>query len=369
MGGVETYFRQLLRQLQLEGGDHSYLILCKNTDVNYIDLQSPRFSLKVFEIGRPSIQWLIRSTLFELTHVDILKPWMNHLAIDVLHHPFTILEPLNIKIPSVLTFWDMQQEFYPEFFSRKEIRFRNYAYQASAHKARQIIVNSDFTKSCLIERYSVRPEKIDVIYTGFGDDYRPITDEIALDVIRQRYRLPANFIYYPAALWPHKNHKVLLDAISLVRDRYDLRVNLVLSGMSVGRGKELRAEILRRGLEGMVTVLGYLPYEDIPSLYNLATMMVFPSLFEGFGIPLVEAMACGCPIICSTATSIPEVVGKAALLFDPLSTEELASAIWKVWDNRELRGKMRLAGLERAVMFNWRDTARRTLAVYEKACN
>jgi len=119
----------------------------------------------------------------------------------------------------------------------------------------------------------------------------------------------------------------------------------------------------------MVTVLGYLPYEDLPSLYNLATMMVFPSLFEGFGIPLLEAMACGCPVVCSRTTSIPEVVEKAALLFDPQSAEEIASAIFKVWNDIDLRGKMRLAGLKRAGMFDWRETARRTLAVYEKACD
>jgi glycosyltransferase involved in cell wall biosynthesis len=369
MGGVETYFRQLLHQLQLEDRAHSYLIACKNTDVGSFELKDPRFSVKVFEIGRPSLRWLIRGALFEVAHIDIIKQLMSRLPVDVLHHPFTVLEPLNLKIPSVLTFWDMQQEFYPEFFTRKEMRFRNYSYRASTHQARRIIVNSEFTRTCLVERYGVSPEKTDVIYTGYGDEYRPIKDEAALDAVRHRYRLPDKFIYYPAALWPHKNHRVLFDAISLVHDRYGLKVNLVLSGMTTGRGKELRAEILRRGLEGMVTILGYLPYEDIPSLYNLATMMVFPSLFEGFGIPLVEAMACGCPVLCSNTTSIPEVVGKAALLFDPQSAMEMASAILKLWNNLELCSKMSLAGLARAEIFDWRETARQTLAVYEKACD
>jgi glycosyltransferase involved in cell wall biosynthesis len=369
MGGVETYFRQLLHHLQLEDGAHSYLIACKNTDVGSFKLQNPRFSVKAFEIGKPSLQWLIRSVLFEVAHIDIIKPLMNRLPVDVLHHPFTVLEPLNLRIPSVLTFWDMQQEFYPEFFTRREMRLRKYAYRASTKQARRIIVSSEFTRKCLVERYGVNPEKTDIVYTGYGDEYRPIKDDAILYVVRHRYRLPDEFIYYPAALWPHKNHCVLFDAVRLVHDRYGLKVNLVLSGMSTGRGSELRAEILRRGLEGMVTVLGYLPYEDLPSLYNLATMMVFPSLFEGFGIPLLEAMACGCPVVCSRTTSIPEVVEKAALLFDPQSAEEIASAIFKVWNDIDLRGKMRLAGLKRAGMFDWRETARRTLAVYEKACD
>jgi glycosyltransferase involved in cell wall biosynthesis len=369
MGGVETYFRQLLHHLQLESGAHDYLIACKNTDVDSFELQNPRFSMKVFNIGRPSLRWLIRGVMLEVAHFDIIKSSINQLPVDVIHHPFTVLEPLGLKIPSVLTFADMQQDFFPEFFTRRELRFRGYAFKASVHEARRIIVHAQFTRDCLIERYGVKADKIDVITHGYGEEYRPIKDDAALDAVRYRYRLPDGFIYYPAALWPHKNHRVLFDAVSLVHDRYGLKVNLVLSGMTTGRGSELRAEILRRGLEGMVTVLGYLPYEDLPSLYNLATMMVFPSLFEGFGIPLLEAMACGCPVVCSRTTSIPEVVGKAALLFDPQSAEEMASAIFKVWNDRELRGKMRLAGLERAEMFDWRETARRTLAVYEKACN
>ncbi|MHC1696702.1 MAG: glycosyltransferase family 4 protein [Geobacteraceae bacterium] len=368
-GGTETYFRQLLRHLQFESGEHSYIIACKNTEIGNFELQNPRFSVKEFKIGKPSLRWLIRGVLFEVAHIDIMKPMINSLPVDVLHHPFTVLEPLNLKIPSVLTFWDMQQEFYPGFFTRQQMRYRNYAYRTSAHQARRIIVSSEFTRTCLVELYDVSPEKIDIIYTGCGDGYRPIEDDAVLVAVKNRYSLPDEFIYYPAALWPHKNHHTLFDAVSLVRDKYGLNVKLVLSGMSTGRGSWLRAEILRCGLEEVVTVLGYLPYEDLPGLYNLATMMVFPSLFEGFGIPLVEAMACGCPIACSTATSIPEVVGRAAVLFDPMSVEEMAAAIFKVWDNRELRGKMRLDGLERAEMFDWRETACQTRAVYEKACN
>ena len=369
MGGVETYFRQLLRYLQFESGAHNYLITCKNTEVNSFELQNPRFSIKVFNIGRPSFSWLIRGVLFEVAHFDIIKSSMNQLPVDVIHHPFSLLEPLGLKIPSVLTFWDMQQEFYPEFFTRREKRFRNFSFIASAQQAKRIIVSSNFTKKCLVERYRVSPDKIDVVYTGVGKEYRPVTDLAVLDEVIVRYCLPDVFIYYPAALWPHKNHHTLLDALCLIRDRYGIEVNLVLSGMSTGRAGELRTEILKRNLQELVTVLGYIPYEDLPSIYNLATIMVYPSLFEGFGIPLVEAMACGCPVVCSNSTSIPEVVGNAALMFDPLSVDEMASTLFKAFNDSALRCKMSIAGLERSKLFNWRDTARQTQAVYEKACD
>ena len=368
MGGVETYFRQLLLHLQLDCGVHDYLIVCKNTDVDSFELQNPRFSMKVFNIGRPSLRWLIRGVVFESMHRDIITSSMNRLPVDVIHHPFTIIEPLGTKIPSVLTFWDMQQEFYPQFFSHREMRFRNFTFPASTQQARRIIVSSTFTKKCLIERYQVDPDKIDIVYTGYGKEYHPLTDSVVLNSARARYNLPDAFIYYPAALWPHKNHRTLLDALCLIRDRYGVMLNLVLSGMSTGRAGELRTEILRRNLQDAVTVLGYIPYEDLPSLFNLATIMVYPSLFEGFGIPLVEAMACGCPVVCSHCTSMPEVVGDAALMFDPQSVDEMATTILNAVSNRALRFKMSTAGLEQAKLFNWGETARKTQAVYEKAC-
>lgn len=367
MGGVETYFRQLLYHLQMEDGNNDYTVTCKNTEADFFRLFNPRFSVKQLGFGRPSLRWLIRGVLFEVAHIDIIAPLMDSVAVDVFHHPFSVLEPQGLRIPSVLTFWDMQHEFYPEFFTRSELRYRNYAFRASAQKANRIIVSSEFTKMCLIEYYGVLSDKIDVIYTGYGEICRPIDDHGGLEAIRSKYKLPDSFIYYPAALWPHKNHRALLDTICLVRNKHGLNVNLVLSGMSAARSDELRDEIRQRMLEEVVTVLGNIPYDDLPYLYNLATMMIFPSLFEGFGIPLVESMACGCPVICSNNTSIPEVVGDAALLFDPLSVDEMASSIIRIWNDSTLRDKLRLAGLKRVKRFDWRETARKTRAVYQKA--
>lgn len=369
IGGLETYFRQLLHHLQLEDKENDYTITCKNSPFGEFRLFNPRFSVKKFGFERPSLGWLLRGTLFELTHIDIIKQYMNRLPVDLIHHPFTVLEPLELNIPSVLTFADMQHEFFPEFFSRRELRYRDYAYKASVHKARQIIVHSQFTKDCLIEKYGIKDEKIDVITHGYDNNFRPVEDCSILEFIKEKYKLPDSFIYYPAALWPHKNHRALLDAICLVRNKHGHNVNLILSGMSTGRAAELRNEIQQRGLEEAVSVLGYIPYDDLPYLYNLATMMIFPSLFEGFGIPLIEAMACGCPVVCSNTTSLPEVVGtQVALLFDPHSIEEMSSAIIKVLEDVKLREMMRLAGLKRAEKFDWHETARKTRAVYEKTC-
>jgi glycosyltransferase involved in cell wall biosynthesis len=140
----------------------------------------------------------------------------------------------------------------------------------------------------------------------------------------------------------------------------------VLTGIAKKAQNEILEEIARLGLTEMVRILGYLSYDELPYLYNLARMMVFPSLFEGFGIPLVEAMACGCPVLCSNVTSIPEVVGNAGVMFDPLSSEDMAQKIWAVWNDDRRLAELRALGTEQVKKFNWEETARKTVGVYEK---
>jgi glycosyltransferase involved in cell wall biosynthesis len=157
-----------------------------------------------------------------------------------------------------------------------------------------------------------------------------------------------------------------LAALQLLHERYGFDGELVLTGIAMRSHNELLDEIERRGLKDKVRVLGYLPYEELPYLYKLARIMVFPSLFEGFGIPLVEAMACGCPVVCSDVTSIPEVVGDAAVTCDPNSFEDMADKIWTVWNDDGQIEKMRARGLARADLFSWEKTARQTLDVYRR---
>jgi len=141
----------------------------------------------------------------------------------------------------------------------------------------------------------------------------------------------------------------------------------VLTGIAMQSHGAMLQEIRRLDLVGTVKVLGYLPSDELPALYNLARVMVFPSLFEGFGIPLVEAMACGCPVVCSNATSIPEVVGEAGVLFNPNSAEDMAENINSVWQDDDRISAMRARGRERARLFDWETTARKTVTTYERA--
>lgn len=173
-------------------------------------------------------------------------------------------------------------------------------------------------------------------------------------------------MYYPAATWPHKNHKTLLQAFKILKDWCGFEGDLVLTGIAKQSHDDISAQIELLGIKDDVKVLGYLPYEELPCIYNLARLLVFPSLFEGFGIPLVEAMACGCPVVCSNVTSIPEIVGAAGVMFDPDSAEDMAEKLMSVWWDDEQICKMRSEGLERVKLFSWENTALKTLRCFEK---
>ncbi len=366
MGGIETYLRNLIDSLQKIDHENSYVVLCDDHYAKEFQLFNGSFRIESMNYTRPSPMWLLRGVLRNTIKIDVLRPVFNRLKVDVIHHPFSILNPMSIKLPSVLTFVDMQHEFLPQFFSAGEMKMRKEFFRPSAEQATRIIAISGHVKSSLIERYEISPGKIDVVYLGHDSRYR-VYDAGSLQEMRSKVDLNRPFIYYPGATWPHKNHKMLLAALSIMKDRYRFDGQLVLTGIAKKSYGDMLDEIRRLGLGDTVNILGYLPYEDLPYIYNLARIMVFPSLFEGFGIPLVEAMACGCPVVCSNATSIPEVVGDSGVFFDPYSAEDMADKIWKAWNDEEQLKSMRARGIERAKIFNWDDTARRTIEVYRKA--
>jgi glycosyltransferase involved in cell wall biosynthesis len=367
MGGMETYFRNLLYYLQQLDHSNSYWLLCDERYAGEFELLNPSFTLRPLNYTQPSWKWFVRGVLRNALKVDILRPAFNRLEVDLVHHPFSMLNPMGCRISSVLTFQDMQHEFFPEFFSPFDLGQRREFYRRSAEEATRIIAISGHVKSDLVERYEINPDKIDVVYIGYNPAYRIIADANVLDTIRRKHDLNKPFIYYPAGTWPHKNHKTLLAALKIMKERYSFAGQLVLTGVAKQAHASLEAEIARLGLDGTVRMLGYLPYDELPGLYNLARMLVFPSFFEGFGIPLVEAMACGCPVACSNATSIPEVVGDAGLIFDPNSAEEMASKVWQLWNDEALREDLRTRGLQRAGIFTLDIMARETIKVYEKA--
>lgn len=368
MGGTETYFRKLYENLQRLDDGFCFTVACLDevaSELTPFSTNTDLFIIRKYSKNDPRRHVL--SFLKKAFSIDYVKWSMTSLDADLIHFPFTFMYPMGLKRPSVLTFHDMQHEFFPEFFSPRKLKRRDREYRVSVAAANRIIAISEFTKQCLVERYGESPQKIDVVYLGIDAEYQPVKEQRTLHEVKAKYGLDRPFLYYPAATWPHKNHKRLLAAIRIIMDRYGFDGDLVLTGVPKQSHDDVGNEIDRLRLTEQVKLLGYIPYEELPTLYSLARLLVFPSLFEGFGIPLVEAMACGCPVLCSNSSSMPEVVGNAGGLFDPASEEDMAERIWSVWNDDALILEMSTKGVERAKHFTWETTARNTLEVYKKA--
>lgn len=367
IGGIETYLRQLIAALgQVDKVNEYTLFVGEHNQTIFQDITYPNFKQVTISIPPTFYAWSSR-ILRRLRVISnpITRQLQAH-RLDLLHYPGTTIDQLEIEIPCVLTMHDIQHEVYPEFFSGRELARRRRAYQPSARKARHIITDSEFTKNSLIEKYHIPPQKITTIHFGVNPAFQAHLDPAWVSQIRDHYHLPQQFIYFPANLWPHKNHRRLFEALKLVRQKYGHQAcHLVLSGIFALQQEALQALINEYGLQEATLVLGYLPFADLAGIYAAATALIFPSLFEGFGLPVLEAMACGCPVICANTTSLPEVAGPAAVFIDPRNVDEMAEAIHAVLDNHTLRASLKTQGLARAKQFSWQKAAQETIKVYQ----
>lgn len=260
----------------------------------------------------------------------------------VVHFPLTIRIPPLPRRAVVTTVHDLQHEVFPSFFSRGELLYRRLVYPASIRYSRRIIAISEHARRSLLERYRLRPETVRTIYNGIDHErFRPGAEE------RER------FILYPANRWPHKNHERLFDAMKILRARHE-DVRLVLTGTG-----HAGAPVP----EGVVD-LGRVEASELARLYRTAAATVMPSLYEGFGMPVLEAMASGCPVACSNTTALPEVAGDAARLFDPMSPAGIADALADVLEHPE---RFSQKGIARAALFTWDRAAREHDEIYSEA--
>jgi glycosyltransferase involved in cell wall biosynthesis len=283
-------------------------------------------------------------------------------GLDVVHFPVTVPIP-RTGLPEVVTLFDVQHLDMPRFFSRAERGYRRWAYEGAAREATTTITSSKYSRRRLIESAGVDPERIEVVYLGI-DHERFNLDGSRDDKQLAGMALPERFIVYPANLWPHKNHGRLVDAIASIEDR---ELCLVLTGQTYGQRERLMDRVGRAGIADQVRHFGYVEQEALPALYRRAQAMIFPSLYEGFGAPPLEAMACGCPVAASMAGSLEEICGEAAVTFDPTAADAIAQAIDRVTADAELRGRLRDLGLRRALKFDWHIAATEHLAIYRRA--
>jgi len=291
--------------------------------------------------------------------------------VDVFHSPDFTLPPVW-RARAVLTVHDLSFLRVPECFTGALRRYLERVVPRSVRRADHVIADSHSTKRDLVELLGTPAGKVTVIHSGVEPRFRPIIDRAALGPVRQRYDLPERFIISVGTLQPRKNFATLVEAFARLKSETGnwkpgaRSLKLVIAG---GRGwlyEEIFARVEALGLQGDVLFPGFVADEDLPALYNLAEAFVLPSLYEGFGLPPLEAMACGTPVVTSNVSSLPEVVGDAGLMVEPADVESLAVAIERVLEDGGLRREMVQRGLARAKEFTWERAARRLLGVYTR---
>jgi glycosyltransferase involved in cell wall biosynthesis len=258
---------------------------------------------------------------------------------------------------------------FPECYLKPSLEKLLQEVPGCARKATLIIAVSQSTKEGLVNLLGIPPQKIRVVPLAVASRFKVVEDEALKESIRRKYALPPRFFLFVGLLNPRKNGVRLIQAYHRFKSETDLPHKLVFVGAKGWLYEDVLAQIEELGLEKEIIFTGYVADEDLPPIYNLAEALVYPSLYEGFGLPILEAMACGTPVITSNVSSAPEVAGGAALLVDPYDVDQLAEVMYKVASQGDLRAYLTRHGLKRARDFSWEKTALETLAVYEEAYN
>jgi len=358
--GVTEYTRQLLGNLLRIDKENTYLLFYNalkplsekyQTEFNQknVELKSFRYPNKIFNTTL---------VLFNQPKIDKLLG-----GVDVIFSPNINFLSLSGGCKHIITIHDLSFDLYSNFYSMKGRIWHGIVRPKKlVEKSDKVIAVSENTKKDLIDRYKLRPDKIKVIYSGIDFDFFHEIDENKKEEIRKKYNLDKPFILTLGNIEPRKNIQGLIEAFNNLKDKYNLEHQLVF----IGAGNQRYLNYLRRSLPYSSDILftGYISSEEKAYLYRLSSLFVYPSFYEGFGFPPLEAMACGVPVICSNSSSLPEIVGNAGLLVDGYNINELTESIFQMLTNNGLRDNFIKRGLERAKFFSWRKTAQDTLQLF-----
>ncbi|NOZ73613.1 MAG: glycosyltransferase family 4 protein [Chloroflexi bacterium] len=353
--GISWYTLRLLQALAQIDHENEYVLLQHRKQVEAL-LTAPNFSVATL-MTPPHFrfeQWpLSLETLF--------------LDLDLIHSP-DFIPPLHNRIPAVITVHDLGFLLYPNFVTADAARYYGQT-ELAVKRASRIIAVSNSTRTDLVKLLGTPESKISVIYEAADPLFKPISVKEARQCLREaQISIPEQFILAVGTIEPRKNLGTLLRAYLRLRADYGLKLPLVLAGEPGWLFDDIQTFVQQQQLEKDVFIIGRIAgNEELRALYNLATMLVHPAFYEGFGLPPLESMACGTPVVCSNAGSLPEVVGDAALMAPPEDVERWTLAILRMAQDADLREEFRQKGLERARQFSWEKAAEQTLQVYQQA--
>jgi glycosyltransferase involved in cell wall biosynthesis len=299
------------------------------------------------------------ASLFGLTQQLSVRRLLRRLDVDSYHSPYYLM-PYRAGPPTVVTLYDLIAELFPEYVSRRARLLFRATTRLALSAAREVITISEASRRDLLARYRLPSERVTVIPLAPAEQFAPQEDR-AIRRVRDRYDL-RDYVLYVGINKPHKNLVRLVEAWQ----RVETDAQLVIAGAWDPRYPEPKRRASSLGIDDRVTFLGPVDDDDLPALYAGARLFVFPSLYEGFGLPVIEAMACGTPVACANTSSLPEVAGDAAALFDPHDAAGIAAVVGELLANEALRLKHRSLGLTRAAGFSWSRAAAATLGVYRR---
>ncbi len=350
--GVGYYTEHLLHHLVQEGPDDEVVVI-SNRPVETTRPLPSRVRVEVSPGHLPRMVWM---------QTQAPRLLRRH-VVDVAHFTNGMV-PLASSVPTVVTIHDVSLTMYPRFHPSRRVLLNRPLVDLSVKKADAIITVSESAKRDILQTYGLAQERVHVVHEAAAPEFRSIGDVRELDRVRRRYDLAERFILCVGTIEPRKNLPRLIEGFARRRRSGELPHQLVCVGPYGWLSRDVDALIERLQIADAIRFAGYVPFDDLPAIYNLAEMFVFPSVYEGFGLPVIEAMACGTPVITGQVPALAEVAGGAVEQVDRLDADQLGDAMVKLSGDRAYREALRAKGLERAKAFSWERAARDTMKVY-----
>jgi len=350
--GISRYCLQLMQALAEIDHEDQFVVFQSRRDTRQLVAQSNFQRRPVWTPSHHPLEQYFLSLELRFT------------PLDVLHSP-DFIPPFRRRCRSIITIHDLVFLLYPQFLTKSSARYYGQIDQAVRHTD-HIIAVSESTRRDIVRLLGVPEQMITVIYEAPRRFFHPLPEVDIRSRLQKRFGLEREFVLFVGTIEPRKNVPTLLSAFQQMLDHYHPEVDLVLAGAPGWLTDEVHGLVGRLGLTGRVHFLGRVSDEELVWLYNAARMLVLPSFYEGFGLPPLEAMACGAPVIVSNVSSLPEVVGDAGLLIDPANADELTVAMWRLLSDEPLRQELIAKGFKRAACFSWERAARETLDLYRR---
>jgi glycosyltransferase involved in cell wall biosynthesis len=351
--GIGTYIRNILVELSRLDRDTEYVVLCRPDDVDAGEVLGRNFRMVPETAATYSVAEQFKIPLS-----------LAREGVRLVHEPHYVLPPL-LRCRSVVTIHDCIHLMFPEYLpNRLAYYYAKGSMWTASRKADRILTVSEASKKDILRFFNVAPEKVEVIYNAIDERFLAPANPERMELVRQRYQLDHPFVLYVGNIKPHKNIERLIDAFGRARTQGPDNLKLIIIGDEISKYPALRQSVHRHKLDKHVRFLGFQPMETLAAFYRLARAFVFPSLYEGFGLPPLEAMACGTPVVTSNVSSLPEIAGGAALLVDPYEEEAIANAIVRAVTDETLRAELIAKGVQRAHTFSWTHSVKKIHDIY-----